>query len=486
MSSDTRAAFTEPFRQLRNIIEEQTPGRVLSVNIFWSNDDSNARKLVLPADGSTPETNPETLQRLVADCDPASFGRGDQDVIDPEYRKAGKINTDQFATSFHPADFHILENLAQVLLPSVSNETDNQLVYSGPSGHFRKHVDTPRAANQIGSLVVCLPAAFTGGKLSVEHHGQKVEFDWSANSGTIIQWAAFYSDCKHEIETITQGDRITLTYNLYVTEPVGLPSPTSIVDPKTLPGYGWMKNLLEQGDSMKDGGVLGIFCSHAYAHSSKLADSQLPRALNGADLVLYSAFKSLGIDVEVLPVLENDGQYSGENSELGLTGRTQGRRRAFYVSYLDSWHAADSFEMFLKNGKKPLHLSYAEPLPSPASTAECEDGMADTFELAQSKKLAINENNIYKTPGTQIGISRFAYKSTDLGEEDDDPDDTLRNVWPVHYMTGITWITEPKHEEMAFSQIIYGNESSIGTRYSCAAILAVIPPSEKRAGIRLG
>lgn len=52
--------------------------------------------------------------------------------------------------------------------------------------------------------------------------------------------------------------------------------------------------------------------------------------------------------------------------------------------------------------------------------------------------------------------------------------------WPAYHLPGITWITDPKHEERAFSQISYGNEASLGTRYSCAAILAVVPPFDKR------
>lgn len=56
---------------------------------------------------------------------------------------------------------------------------------------------------QVGSLVVCLPTSHKGGALTVEHHGRKVVFDWSlpkaelSNAG--ICWAAFYSDCKHEV-----------------------------------------------------------------------------------------------------------------------------------------------------------------------------------------------------------------------------------------------------------------------------------------------
>ncbi|KAI4729404.1 hypothetical protein E4T49_02837 [Aureobasidium sp. EXF-10728] len=91
-------------------------------------------------------------------------------------------------------------------------------VYSGPSGKFKAHVDTPRSETQIGSLVVCLPSEFEGGVLSVSHQGNTVGFDWSASSSIgqtpAIHWAAFYSDCSHEVQEVTAGHRITLTYNL--------------------------------------------------------------------------------------------------------------------------------------------------------------------------------------------------------------------------------------------------------------------------------
>jgi hypothetical protein len=108
---------------------------------------------------------------------------------------------------------------------------------------------------QIGSLVVCLPSPFKGGDLVVRHHGQEVEFDWSAASASTIQWAAFYSDCEHEIKTITEGDRITLTYNLYVTMAIGSAiSPNStIVKPETLPLYRYIRDLTQQPAFMKDG-----------------------------------------------------------------------------------------------------------------------------------------------------------------------------------------------------------------------------------------
>ena len=48
----------------------------------------------------------------------------------------------------------------------------------------------------------------------VRHNGREVKFDWSGEHNT-VQWAAFYSDCEHEVLPVTSGYRVTLTYNLY-------------------------------------------------------------------------------------------------------------------------------------------------------------------------------------------------------------------------------------------------------------------------------
>ncbi len=47
------------------------------------------------------------------------------------------------------------------------------------------------------------------------HQGRETICDWSAQKGEAIKWAAFYSDCEHEVLEVTSGHRITLTYNLY-------------------------------------------------------------------------------------------------------------------------------------------------------------------------------------------------------------------------------------------------------------------------------
>ncbi|KAL3461651.1 hypothetical protein BJX64DRAFT_289064 [Aspergillus heterothallicus] len=430
------------------------------VSIFWGDKhDGSAHKLVLPIDTFGQGVFPNVLQRLVADCEPASFGIGQQDVIDLGYRQAGKLDVQNFATSFHPADFGILDHVGQILLPRVISETDNQLqsrrikaelyklnVYSGPSGLFRKHVDTPRATNQIGSLVVCLPSKFTGGNLNVEHNGKRVTFDWSEKSDTAIQWAAFYSDCEHEIERTTQGDRITLTYNLFVTDPIGepIPGPSTVIDPRTLSTYVWMKDLLAQDDFMKRGGILGFYCSHAYPHSSSLAYTYLPESLKGADLVLYSVFQSLGIELAILPIIHSrDSDYGG------------GRHVRW--DYL---------------------RTHCEPIDPVSFTVDkCADIDLRWKRLLEKRQRPVFTNR--DGDDTKLGHRRHSYSS---GWQYEDESEAIHEEWPFSNVPGITWITHAQYTEMAFSYVAYGNEASISTLYSSVAILAVVPPSDDRRG----
>lgn len=157
----------------------------------------------------------------------------------------------------------------------------------------------------------------------VRHGKEEMKFDWSPTSKSTIQWAAFYSDCEHEINEVTGGHRLTLTYNLHVVDVVGgaiLPKP--IVDPKSLPLYELVDTLMDDDNFMtggmtihffllslivtndpKQGGTMGIYCAHAYAHTSNKADKRLPKCLKGSDLVIYSVFKELGYSVSIRPVI---------------------------------------------------------------------------------------------------------------------------------------------------------------------------------------
>ncbi|KAL8917201.1 MAG: hypothetical protein Q9208_008103 [Pyrenodesmia sp. 3 TL-2023] len=207
----------------------------------------------------------EKLNALLNSCQPATFGLAGRDVLDEGYRKASKLDTSQFSSNFHPHDCGILDSIQQVLFPStvrggvqlgigpqgIRAELYKLNIYSGPSGKFRPHVDTPRGPTQFGSLVVCLPCYHQGGTLRVKHRGQSIEYDWAHGSPRSIQWAAFYGDCEHEVLEVTAGHRVTLTYNLYSRQIDGFERAVHV--PHQLPLYDIARDILLEPSFMPKG-----------------------------------------------------------------------------------------------------------------------------------------------------------------------------------------------------------------------------------------
>jgi hypothetical protein len=76
-------------------------------------------------------------------------------------------------------------------------------------------------------------------------------FDWSTNRDKPghggIQWAAFYSDCEHEVLEVTNGHRLTLTYNLYAARGAGrLTGVSPALNPAYLPLFKAIKGMMYQ------------------------------------------------------------------------------------------------------------------------------------------------------------------------------------------------------------------------------------------------
>jgi hypothetical protein len=84
------------------------------------------------------------------------------------------------------------------------------LVYE-PGQFFVPHQDSEKDDMMIGTLVVTLPSAYTGGALVIDDGGAAVTY---RGSKVALSLVAFYADCRHEVRPVTSGYRITLTYNL--------------------------------------------------------------------------------------------------------------------------------------------------------------------------------------------------------------------------------------------------------------------------------
>jgi hypothetical protein len=144
----------------------------------------------------------------------------------------------------------------------------------GTRGHFVAHKDTPRDPDVFGTLVVCLPVPFCGGGL-VLHHGSIRRFEWeTADSFGFgrrddtypLQWAAFYSDVDHEIEPVTDGTRVTLTWLLRraaAGAPISRQPAASEVDLEAE-----FAAALASPRFLPSGGLLGIRCTHLYTAPS--------------------------------------------------------------------------------------------------------------------------------------------------------------------------------------------------------------------------
>jgi hypothetical protein len=67
----------------------------------------------------------------------------------------------------------------------------------------------------VGSLIVILPSAFSGGELVIQHEGARETFTFeTARSESTPNYVAFYADCEHEVLRVDTGRRLCLTYNL--------------------------------------------------------------------------------------------------------------------------------------------------------------------------------------------------------------------------------------------------------------------------------
>lgn len=84
------------------------------ISIRWDSGEGQGRKVSLPV-GNDAITE-GAFQQLVEDCQPATFGKGGEDVLDESYRKAGKMDVTHFCTDFSLAEHGIIDTVVQALL----------------------------------------------------------------------------------------------------------------------------------------------------------------------------------------------------------------------------------------------------------------------------------------------------------------------------------------------------------------------------------
>ncbi|OCH89761.1 hypothetical protein OBBRIDRAFT_778099 [Obba rivulosa] len=305
----------EQLKVLRDAIAAKPPfcSGVFNVRpedlILFYGEDDNARRLGLAT------ATVEELQHLARACDPATFGKGHEDVFDETYRKAGKLDVSSFAINFHPQSSGLLSAVRGDLLEGDRERPVRAELYKlnvyGIGSFFKPHRDTPRSKNMFGSLVLVFPTEYEGGELLLRHEGQ----EWSLDSASAlshaaspcVSYTAFFSDVEHEVKPVTSGYRVTVTYNLYFAAdpdvtlaadlgPVARDPPANEVALKAA-----LTRMLEDRSFLPEGGTLGFGLRHQYPFDKQRPYEndlgQLWKRLKGSDAMLLRVCEALGLEV---------------------------------------------------------------------------------------------------------------------------------------------------------------------------------------------
>ncbi|KAI6011146.1 hypothetical protein BKA83DRAFT_689342 [Pisolithus microcarpus] len=274
------------------------------LTLFYGSNGSNANRINLA------KATPQELGKLEAACQLATFGVNNENVYDESYRKAGKMDFADFATSFDVEDSDLLNLVDHGLLEGDDEQRAIKLelyklnVY-GKGSFFRAHKDTPRSETMFGSLVIVFPTPHEGGEfiLRDKEHEWEVDLAKSISESAqqpCVSYAAFFSDVEHEVRMVTSGYRVTLTYNLYFA-PVGImPCPTvSTLAPYEQTLAEALYEIVTNDAVLPDGGYLGIGLRHMYPVEEGTDVTDFRNYLKGPDAALGRVLSALGLSWNV-------------------------------------------------------------------------------------------------------------------------------------------------------------------------------------------
>ena len=201
----------------------------------------------------------EDLESLYQFASEARFGRQNEDVLDPTYRKAKTLTNDLFAMNLMPGS-GTLQEINRVIGGNFTGEymLEAELyrlnIYK-EGDFFREHMDTPQTeqSGHIGSLVMFLPTEYEGGELVINNSSldDHTTYAFGQEKGGGVNWVAFFPDAEHSVLPVTSGYRLTLTFHLYQQKVPGI---------STAPSYHGQNPVIQKVRSiMQDGEQAEIF-----------------------------------------------------------------------------------------------------------------------------------------------------------------------------------------------------------------------------------
>lgn len=158
---------------------------------------------------------------IVERCHQSPFGKGGETLVDTAVRKSHELNANEFSIrnpAWDPFICSLVSSAYQQLALTCHRENVRAELYKlllyEEGAFFKPHQDSEKTPGMFGTLVVCLPSLHEGGRIVLSHNKQKYIFDSSLSSDFDTSFAAWYADVFHEVELVTSGYRLVLTYNL--------------------------------------------------------------------------------------------------------------------------------------------------------------------------------------------------------------------------------------------------------------------------------
>ena len=260
---------------------------------------------------------PVQAEQLINVAEPSPYGRGEQTLHDPAVRRTWQIEPKRV----HLGGRHWKQTLQDIVERAatglgvggpVQAEFYKLLIYDKGS-FFVDHRDTEKSPGMFATLIIVLPADYSGGELLVRHRDREARLELQCPEPSSVAHAAFYADCVHEVLPITSGCRLTLVYNL-LRQGDALPEPPDyrsqqdqVVD--------LLQQWIEAGQSEDGGGPekLVHLLEHAYTRA-ELAFSTLKGADAAVASVLATAAPRAGCELHLaLLTVEQTGgaEYVG-------------------------------------------------------------------------------------------------------------------------------------------------------------------------------
>ncbi|KAK0438850.1 uncharacterized protein EV420DRAFT_1207547 [Desarmillaria tabescens] len=283
---------------------------------------------------------------------PSSFGKGDQTVFDPTYRDGHEINAGDII--YPPYRCPSLDDIASHLKVALGGtlflrkEVEvrlYKLALYDKGGHFDWHRDSTHGDDHHATVLVALNTTWKGGALHLRHGGEEVVIDMQpkvkkadeeSQPEIHLKAAAFYTDVEHKVEPVTEGVRIILQYDVFVSE-LSLPStPNSDTEDSKLDMVAFHSSIRcdDHGNELQatsrfasEDSISALVDAIQEIISSGTEEVGIPlrylyrqasireEYLKGLDAIIYARLSEV-FDVELAPVIleENsiEGKWTGE------------------------------------------------------------------------------------------------------------------------------------------------------------------------------